>query len=311
MIGVPGACRACCAHGWIVLVVLCLFVAGCQSQADNNQRAAEPATPTAPELAETLEQRLQKVREALIAKNPDIDAAAIVLQPWEEGQVAAEFPDAGVVDLSPLAGLPLVILGLAGNPVSDLSPLQGLPLRELDLERTAVTDLAPLSGMPLDKLWLNETAIDSLTPLAGARLTQLSLLGTKVVDLTPLHGMPLQQLWLNDTAVTDLSPLADAPLISLTLHQTPVADLQVARTWPSLQRLHLGESAVTDLRPLAGLRLTRLIFTPERIAHGFDVVRQMDTLQELDTEFRQPRLWSPDQFWMRYGSRSPQENGEE
>jgi hypothetical protein len=112
--------------------------------------------------------------------------------------------------------------------------------------------------------------------------------------------MPLESLWLNETLVTDLTPLAQAPLVSLTLHKTPVRDLSIVRQWPTLQRLHLGESEVSDLRPLEGLRLTRLILTPAKITAGMDVVRRMETLNELDVEFRDPRPWSPEEFWQRY-----------
>ena len=57
---------------------------------------------------------------------------------------------------------------------------------------------------------------------------------------------------------------------------------------------------MTDLRPLAGLRLTRLIVTPKNITHGWDAVRNMSTLQELDVELREPQRWTPDEFWKRF-----------
>jgi internalin A len=127
----------------------------------------------------------------------------------------------------------------------------------------------------------------------------LSLLGTAVTDLTPLSKLPLENLWLNETQVTDLSPLADCPLVSLTLHKTPVSDLAFVTRLRSLQRLHIGETQVTDLRPLAGARLTRLIVTPDRVEQGWEVVREMSSLQELDVEFREGQRWTPAEFWQR------------
>lgn len=258
--------------------------------------------PSAPQVVDPVGETIRRVTTALQAANPQLKTESIQWEPVDGLLVAAEFRDAGITDISPLKGLPLEVLGLAGNPVADLSPLSGMPLLELDLERTQVANLSPLSGMPLRSLWLNQTPVSDLRPLAGAPLTQLSLLGTQVADISPLAGMPLESLWLNETQVSDLSPLAQSPLVSLTLHQTPVSSIEIARNWPGLRRLHLGESQVTDLSPLRDLRLTRLIVSPGRITTGWDAIRAMETLTELDTEFREPRPWSPDEFWRRFDS---------
>jgi hypothetical protein len=50
-----------------------------------------------------------------------------------------------LVDLSPLRGLPLSVLGLSNTKVEDLSPLTGMPLTNLDMPNVQrVVDLAPL-----------------------------------------------------------------------------------------------------------------------------------------------------------------------
>jgi hypothetical protein len=91
-------------------------------------------------------------------------------------------------------------------------------------------------------------------------------------------------LWLTDSPVKDISPLSRSPLVSLTLHRTPVTDLSpLANT--QLQRLHIGETAVTDLSPLAGLPLTRLVFDPDKITKGIDVIKAMPTMQQIGTKF--------------------------
>ena len=283
----------------LFVIVTGIFVAGCQKSAPDVPEDSV-SIPSAPALQDPLGDRTRQLQQEMAAKNPQMKAEQLQIVPRDGQIVAVEVREAGVTDLSPLTGLPLEVLGLAGNPVSDLTALRGMPLTELDLEGTQVVDLLPLAGMPLQSLWLNHAPVADLTPLTGAPLRQLSLLGTKVTDVAPLKDAPLESLWLNETQVTDLSPLVSAPLISVTLHQTPVSDISIARNWPGLQRLHLGESQVTDLRPLAGLRLTRLIITPGRIKDGLDVVRQMDTLTELDVEFREPKPWSPAEFWQRY-----------
>lgn len=276
-----------------------LWFCGC-NHAPPPRPEPETSVLTAPALQDPAGDAIRNVQQALAAKNPGLKSEAVLFQPRDGRVVIAELQGAGISDLSPLAGLPLEVLGLADNPVHDLKPLRGMPLKELVLERTQVLNLQPLEGMPLVNLWLNQSPVADLRPLAGAPLVQLSLLGTKVRDLTPLQGMPLESVWLNETLVNDLSPLAESPLISLTLHKTPVSDISIVRQWPTLQRLHLGECEVSDLSPLEGLRLTRLILTPAKISSGMEVVRNMATLTELDVEFREPRPWSEEEFWRRY-----------
>ena len=67
-----------------------------------------------------------------------------------------------------------------------------------------------------------------------------------------------------------------------------------------LKRLNIAGTKVTDLTPLKNLKLTRLIFTPNRIRQGLDVVRTLSTLQELDVIFREPRRLQPTAFWAKY-----------
>jgi internalin A len=283
-------------------MTLCLLLlAGCGPS--STKPAAEPAstdTPTAPALEDPVGDAVARLHRELAAKNPEYRQELAHFEPREGRLAAAELRGAGIADLSPLAGMELELIGLAENPVSDLSPLQGMPLSVLDLEGTQVSDLSPLAGMPLRSLWLNKTPVSDLAPLAETPLlSELSLLGTAVTDLTPLSKLPLENLWLNETQVTDLSPLADCPLVSLTLHKTPVSDLAFVTRLRSLQRLHIGETQVTDLRPLAGARLTRLIVTPDRVEQGWEVVREMSSLQELDVEFREGQRWTPAEFWQR------------
>lgn len=279
-----------------------LLLAGCGPS--TTKPATEPSastdTPTAPALEDPIGDAIARLHRDLAAKNPEYRQELAHFEPRDGRLAGAELRGAGIRDLSPLAGLEFELIGLADNPVSDLSPLRGMPLSVLDLEETQVSDLSPLAGMPLRSLWLNKTPVSDLSPLAQTPLlSELSLLGTAVTDLSPLAKLPLESLWLNETPVTDLSSLAGSPLVSLTLHKTPVSDLTFVASLGSLQRLHIGETQVTDLRPLAGARLTRLIVTPSRIKDGWDVVRNMPSLQELDVEFRDGQRWTPAEFWQR------------
>lgn len=281
------------------LVAAILFV-GCRDSTPTTKPASSTVSPDVPS-APALDDPVARLHTALAERNPDYVRENAGFDPIDGSPLrGAEFQAAGLIDLSPLAGLPLTFLSLKDNPVSDLRPLANMPLTDLYLEATRVADLTPLKGMALRTLWLNKTPVADLQPLQGMPLTQINLLESQVDDLTPLAGMPLDTVWLNDTQVTDLKPLAECPLVSVTLHRTPVSDLSIARSWPTLQRLHIGETPITDLRPLDGLRLTRLIVTPKNIHHGWDVIRNMSTLTELDIEFREPQRWSPDEFWKRF-----------
>jgi len=97
-------------------------------------------------------------------------------------------------------------LDLTGTQIIDLTPLAGMPVELLYLGDTQVSDLTPLAGMQLMGLWIWGTQIDDLTPLAGMPLKWLSFGETQVSDLTPLVGMPLRWLELDDT------PAAKKPL---------------------------------------------------------------------------------------------------
>jgi len=255
----------------------------------------------------------QPLTAAQVVNNPELLHARLrAVNPGYRDQAQFEMnPDlglvgdlsgGGVVDISPLTGIPFGALDLRGLQVSDLTPLKGMPLRVLGVEETAVTNLHPLAGMRLEKLYLNATVVSDLHPLTGMPLVELMLVETSVKDLRPLRGLPLQQLWLSEAPVQDISPLAECPLVSLTLEGTKVSDIRPLARISSLKRLHIAGTKVNDLTPLKGLKLQRLIFTPANIKMGLDIVRGMKTLTEIGTtlDTRMP----PEKFWQQYDQAS-------
>ena len=222
----------------------------------------------------------------------------------ENGQPRAiALDNCGVTDLSPLKGMPLMMLALQNCAVPDIEALKGMPLVELYLENTAVKDLSPLEGMAtLKKLYLSGTIVSDLSPLRGLPIIEMNLVNTRVSDLSGLEGMPLSMLWLTDSPVEDISPLKASPLVSLTLHRTPVMDLSPL-SGTQLQRLHIGETPVTDLSPLKGMGLTRLVFDPDRIEKGMDAVKQIPSMQQIGTKFEDGAndLKPPAVFWQERG----------
>ncbi len=198
--------------------------------------------------------------------------------------------------IEPLRGLPLKYLDLTELPITDLSPLTGMPLNELYLEGTQVQSLEPLRGLPLRILRMEHTPVTDLSPLAGMPLEQLNVYNTQVTDISVISEMPLNTLWVSGSRVQDLSPIRDIPLESLDIENTPVTDLEPLSGKTSLKRLNIAGTDVTDLRPLRGLRLERLIFSPERITLGMEVIRDMPSLQSLGEDFESvrpaPQFWS-------------------
>lgn len=170
-----------------------------------------------------------------------------------------------VVDLSPLKGMPLVWLDLAGTQVRNLEPLVGIGITRLNLAGTPMEDLGPLSHMPLDELDLTGTKAVDLGPLANSPLQSLDLTGTPVDNLESLKELPLTTLSLNSTRVSDLAPLAGMPLNELDLTGTPVSDLHPLKG-SALSVLRLAGTKVHDLGPLAGQKLTILTLDRTRVS---------------------------------------------
>jgi serine/threonine protein kinase len=168
-----------------------------------------------------------------------------------------------ITDLTPLRGIPLTSLSLAGNLlIRDLMPLKSMPLTSLSLrDCREVRDLAPLEGMPLTTLELHGCIqVHDLAPLKGMPLTSLSLrICTQVRDLEPLKDMKLTTLDLASCPqVRDLGPLKGMPLTTLELSACPeVRDLEPLRGMP-LASLSLGCPEVRTLEPLKGMKLTDL-----------------------------------------------------
>lgn len=221
----------------------------------------------------------------------------------ENGQIiAAEFPNCGLQDLSPLRGLPLQALDLSGNPVRELRHLRGMPLVKLYLEFTLVESVRELVDAQLVELRLNGSPVQNLTGLEGQPLENLYAVGTQINDIKALSSSNLRQLWLSESPVSDLSALAGLPLISLTIQRTLVEDLNFIRKLPVIKRLHIGETLISDLTPLRGLNLTRLVFTPSRIERGIDIVKGLSNLKEIGTRFddQGKDLMPPDAFWAQF-----------
>ena len=279
----------------LLVICLCVALAGCDDEPEAVAPAPEAATPQANEAPAGSDAKSPGVPGA-----PGVSIPPLLRRPALQAgdlhaAIKARNPSYTGTGQFVIEEGKLLAADLHDTAVTDLSPLSGHPIRELYLENTPVEDLSPLAGLPLNKLYLSSTKVSDLSPLRGSPLMELNLVSVPVRDLSPLAGLPLQMLWLNQVPVEDISPLAQTPLISLTLEGTNVRDISPLAEVPTLQRLHIGDTPVTDLTPLRNLPLTRLIFNPSQVTKGLMDVRRISTMQEIGTTLdgRQP----PIQFW--------------
>ena len=148
-----------------------------------------------------------------------------------------------VTDLSPLRGMQLTNFNCQSTDVSDLTPLAGMPLWALRCSGTKVADLSPLKGMPLREVQLELTPVSDLTPLTGMQITALSLDGTPVSNLSPLKNMPLTYLGIMGTQVADVSPIKDMPLKQVACDFKPFRDTERLRSIKSLELINSKPAA--------------------------------------------------------------------
>lgn len=165
--------------------------------------------------------------------------------------------DTGISDLSAVREMPLRILDVANTKILSLKDLVGLPLESLDISNNRITDISPLATLPLRRLAISDMEIDSIEPIRRLRLEDLDLHNTKNVrDLGPAGDMPLTRLDLRGTGITDVSSIRGKPLTELAL-PAGATDLSVLRGMP-LTSLDLSHTQTRDIAPLAGLNLQSL-----------------------------------------------------
>ena len=157
------------------------------------------------------------------------------------------FSSVGVRNLWPLCALTrLRVLRCGGDATSrhrgdlmDLSPLAELPLEEVDCSWTNVEDLGPLSRLKLKSLNCSNTRVKNLAALKSLPLTDFDISSTAVNDLTPLKGMMLTSLRCNDTKVRDLSPLRGMPLKTIAINPILIRNEgELIRSWKQLETLN-------------------------------------------------------------------------
>jgi serine/threonine protein kinase len=127
-----------------------------------------------------------------LSKLPPADVMRILQARSDVSVSSLNLSGTGISDLSPLTSLPIKYLYLAGNPgIVNITPLAGMPLERLDLTGTKVNDLSPLGGSPLRELVLEACRnVSDLTALAQCEKLESLIVPSQVSDLEFLRGKP-------------------------------------------------------------------------------------------------------------------------
>ena len=166
---------------------------------------------------------------------------------------------AGIVDISPLAGLKeLRELRLGGNDLNDIGPITNLrELRDLNLASNQISDIGPLAQLVnLTTLGLNGNELGDIGPLATlTNLTLLSLTLNQIGDigaLAQLRKLTLLQLGYN--RIRDVTPLAQMEsLATLSLDHNQIRDISPLATLTGVSTLRLSDNQISDVSSLARL----------------------------------------------------------
>ena len=179
-----------------------------------------------------------------------------------------------ITDLSPLSGLPLSYLSLAGNRISDLRPLSDLTkLQTLDLSENPVRSAEVLAELTaLQEVTMEAVDITSVEVFAGSDIRFLNIRGNKgITDFSPLKSCPaLSRLTIGElsgeavqtlkglTNLTELNLYSAHPvdlncftgfqkLCFLDLYGSTVSHPEALASLPNLRYLNIGETGVNDL----------------------------------------------------------------
>ena len=241
---------------YVLAAVLSLLVAGgyvYQKHAVPDQPVANVVTLEDPSDRRDFIQSVEKLSpldrfERVMAKMREVNPGMTGKENFtvEEGEISElTFSSVGVRNLWPLCALDeLRVLHCEGNATNrqrgdlvDLTPLAELPLEELDCRWTGVEDLRPLAHLPLKVLRCANTRVTDLTPLQGMALIELDIAATQVRDVSVLKGMPLTALRCELTPLRDLEPLRNAPLKTLWCDPRALRS-ELVRSWEKIETIN-------------------------------------------------------------------------
>lgn len=194
-----------------------------------------------------------------------------------------------IYDLTPLKGLQLTHLSLAGNPISDLSPLSGCTsLYTLDISHTGVHSLEALSECKgLTALNCSYTSVSELAPLANLNLITLTMREIPAQDyetLEKLHIINLRCYKLSPEALPHLQKMDS--LQELEFYDSRIESLQQFAGFSSLSALGLSKCSLQSLEGieyLPSLKSLDIMYTPVSDGSRLSSVQTLQYLSVLHT----------------------------
>ncbi len=177
--------------------------------------------------------RLEQVRDG------DFDYSSLHTVPLKRLQLT----DFVAKNLDFLAGMPLELLYLAGNPaIGNGDMLATLPLKRLALDLAGLRDYRFLAGLELEELELKVLDISnfSLDLLKNMKLKKLKITGNRqfnIGSLANLQSMPLEELTLENVAVDSLAYLSRESLSLLDIDNCSLKDMNVLESVAAMKNL--------------------------------------------------------------------------
>ncbi|MFL2876512.1 MAG: protein kinase domain-containing protein [Pontiellaceae bacterium] len=154
------------------------------------------------------ETRFNALEQCLQKLNPDTPNLTLYYTPFGSAGFLIDLSQNPELNsLTPLSGLPIIILNLNGTGLPDLAPLQLDALRELRLADTRFESLNQIGDLPqLNILDLSHTRIRNISSiLRYPNLTTLQLNGIENLELSP------RLIWCRQLKTITLTPQTQTP----------------------------------------------------------------------------------------------------
>lgn len=243
MNAIPISVLAICSAVWFLVGVVSAEQTDFSAASASNEKP-EPVSPGEAEIVALLEQLGPRSKGMGVGINDD-GAATLSISADEENDLSAlsglrvrhvqimgsmsELAAGRIMDLGPLAGMPLETLWVWKVPLKDLSPLKTTRLKKLLIMGAKITDISPLKDLPLT----------DLAPLQETKLQTLSIKSPKLTDFSAVRNLPLKYLNIRGCGASDLGFLEGMSLEDIHFDLERITEgLEVLRGMKALKQIN-------------------------------------------------------------------------
>ena len=267
---------------YIVILLCCVFVIGCERGQQIVKPVVEPAIEVEPSEDEPIDTVVLSdanlaaaIRETL-GLSEDVVLTAKVL----EDLSTLEAQDRQIMDLTGLEhAVNLRVLNLNNdwdsetpNQISDITSLANLTqLTGLELDYNQISDITSLANLTqLETLYLSSNQLSDIASLANlTQLEILSLNGNQLSDIASLANLTqLETLYLGSNQLSDIALLANLTQLTwLELGNNQISDISSLANLTQLTGLFPYDNQLSDIASLANLtQLTHLYLDGNQIS---------------------------------------------